>query len=89
MLWIGDVKRRLRLVTSGEVWIRSAHPNCFRSGQWARLMWQAEFRGRSCYRVQFEDGIVDHWAVDNPDAGYEFFPPNRFTGLLDYLREAK
>jgi hypothetical protein len=74
-LWIGTLARRLRLVTAGETWIRTGHRHGFRCGQWARLLYQAESRGRPCYVVAFEDGLMDNWVIDDPDGQYEFFPP--------------
>jgi hypothetical protein len=71
LLWIDGIRRHLRLVLSGETWIRHLHPHGFRYGQWARLTWEAEFRGRWCYCVTFEDGLMDYW---DPRNRYEFFP---------------
>jgi hypothetical protein len=70
-LWIAGIKRRRRLVTAGETWIRHLHPHGFRYGQWARLTMEAEYRGRPCYWVTFEDGLMDYW---DPRNRYEFFP---------------
>jgi hypothetical protein len=74
LLWLDGVKRRLRLVTAGETWIRGTHPYAFRSGEWARLVHEVEFRDRPCYYVRFEDGVMDYWAIDGAGFGYEFFP---------------
>jgi hypothetical protein len=83
-LWAAEVKRRLRLVTAGETWIRTTHPSSFRTGHWALLLGMTEFRGRSCYQVRFEDGVLDYWAAGCPGWGFEFFP-SRFKGLLSVL----
>ena len=56
---------------AGETWIRHLHPHGFRYGQWARLTMEAEYRGRPCYWVTFEDGLMDYW---DPRNRYEFFP---------------
>ena len=80
--WIDSLKRRLRLVTTGEQWIRHTHPAGFRCGEWARMDRVAILEGRTYYCVTFEDGIRDYW---DPAAWYEFFPPSRYTGLLDIL----
>lgn len=84
-LWLNEIKQRLRLVTTGETWIRSMHRDGFRSGQWARLLWNSEIQGRRCYHVRFGDGQLDDWVINDPDGQYEFFPPTRFTGLLAIL----
>jgi hypothetical protein len=80
--WIDGLKRRWRLVTTGEQWIRHAYPAGFRCGQWARLDRVTILQGRTYYCVTFEDGIREEW---DPACEYEFFPPSRFTGLLDIL----
>jgi hypothetical protein len=80
--WIDGLRRRWRLVTVGEQWIRHTYPSGFRTGQWARLDRVTILRGRTCYCVTFEDGIRDYW---DPANEYEFFPPSHFTGLLDIL----
>jgi hypothetical protein len=79
-LWIGVLARRLRLVATGETWIRTGHRYGFRCGQWARLLHQTESRGRPCYVVAFEDGLMDNWVIDDPDGQYEFFPPTGRSG---------
>ncbi len=75
--WIDGIRRRLRLELAGETWIRGTHPYAFRSGQWARLAAEADYRGRPCYCVTFEDGVMDYWAIDGAGFGYEFFPARR------------
>jgi hypothetical protein len=55
-----------------EVWVRHTHPNGFRSGEWAELKDFVLGEGRSCYLVEFPDGVTDLWAVNDPDEPYEF-----------------
>jgi hypothetical protein len=52
--------------------IRSTHPAAFRSGQWAKVVAIVPSSERECYLVEFPDGATDFWAVNDPDAGYEF-----------------
>jgi len=58
--------------------IRAMHPYAFRSGEWARIKGTAMLPvkdgepDRACYLVEFDDGVSDFWAVDDPDARYEF-----------------
>ncbi len=55
--------------------IRHAHPNGFRSGQWATIKAVVPADGRECYLVEFPDGVTDFWAIGDPDESYEFGPP--------------
>ena len=63
------------------VYIRSTHPNAYRSGQWAKIigvewlcggMGKGALPARPALTVEFVDGVVDEWALDDPVAGYEF-----------------
>lgn len=51
--------------------VRQTHPYGFRSGQWARVLTTVESYGRPCWLVQFPDGKLDEWVIEDPDAGYE------------------
>jgi hypothetical protein len=54
-------------------YIRSTHPSYFRSGEWARILTTASDPERGdAYVVEFEDGVMDWWVADDPDAVYEF-----------------
>lgn len=57
--------------------IRHTHPAGFRSGEWAwlgevKLVEQPDGSFRPCYRIAFEDGKTDLWAVYDSDEPYEF-----------------
>jgi hypothetical protein len=52
--------------------IRTMHHYGFRCGQWARLVTTISLEGRDCYLVEFDDGVSDFWAVDDPAGRYEF-----------------
>lgn len=47
------------------------HPCGFRSGEWARVLTTVESYGRPCWLVQFPDGALDEWVIEDPNAGYE------------------
>ncbi len=61
--------------------IRATHRYAFRSGEWATILTIAptpvlprdgDVTLRECYLVRFADGQEDFFAVNDPDAGYEF-----------------
>ena len=56
--------------------IRCLHPDSFRSPEWATITGFVGPPGEPepCYRVVFEDGIDDFWAIDD-DWEYEFAAP--------------
>lgn len=57
--------------------IRSTHRYSFRPGEWATLLAEGDvqsgWRHRlvRCYAVQFPDGTLDWWPVENPGEPYE------------------
>lgn len=51
--------------------VRNLHPYGFRSGEWARVLTTVESYGRACWLVQFPDGAVDEWVIEDPGAEYE------------------
>jgi hypothetical protein len=59
-------------------YIRSNHPDQYRSGQWAKITgvyWVApdvKTPFKPCYCVEFIDGKRDYWAIDDPAAAYHF-----------------
>lgn len=53
--------------------IRSTHPCGFRRGEWAWLRGVVPGPDRSCYLVEFEDGVTDFWAVVDASDHYEFW----------------
>jgi hypothetical protein len=52
--------------------ITSTHVYGFRYGTWAQLKQLVIISGRQCYQVQFDDGIVDYWPVEDPLDAYKF-----------------
>ena len=61
--------------------VRASNPNAYRCGQWARVVgmgWLPRRFGenprdpRAVMIVEFVDGVRDTWALDDPDAGYEY-----------------
>jgi hypothetical protein len=53
------------------VQVRQIHPYGFRSGQWARVLTTVESYNRPCWLVQFPDGALDEWVIEDPIAEYE------------------
>ena len=63
------------------VYVRSTHPNSYRSGQWAKIigvewiprgMGDGALEARPALTVEFVDGVDDMWALNDPVAGYEY-----------------
>lgn len=60
--------------------IRANNPNAFRSGKWARIIGvsiqdPSDLGPRICFDVEFLDGTVDSWPVEDGDSyEYEFDP---------------
>lgn len=59
--------------------IRGNNQSVFRSGQWARItgisVRQLEgLPARVCFDIEFLDGAVDAWPVEDLAAEYEFSP---------------
>ena len=59
-----------------DVEIRGVHPNCFRSGEWARLVGTVMvvpegLEQRLCHHVRFPDGVTDYWNAKDAVAQYE------------------
>lgn len=56
--------------------IRGMNKNIFRSGEWARIVGVscAGYPHRVCFDVEFLDGVLDQWPVEDQAAEYEFRP---------------
>ncbi len=44
----------------------------YRFGEWATLTGLITIRGRECYIVAFDNGMVDYWPVVDPLDDYKF-----------------
>lgn len=57
--------------------IRGVHPYVFRSGEWATVVGVAKCcsesfpDGRQCYKVRFDDGVIDYWLISEISKDYE------------------
>ena len=57
--------------------IRGVHPYSFRSGEWATVVGVAKCsdnrfpEGRQCYKVRFDDGVIDYWLISEISKSYE------------------
>jgi len=53
--------------------IRPTHPYSFRSGEWARIVTQVTLSERTCYLVEYRDGVT-HWLpVVDEQARYDYW----------------
>ncbi len=55
--------------------IRSTHRYGFRNGQWATLTGVVWTKGRPCFEVTFDDGVIDQWPIHDTSDAYEFTGP--------------
>jgi hypothetical protein len=52
--------------------IRTARASAFRSGEWAHICDVVRVNERPCFVVEFSDGKIDFWPVEDPLEPYEF-----------------
>lgn len=52
--------------------VRSTHSYAYKSGEWGQIVGERERKGRRVWMIVWPDGATDEWAIDDPEADYEF-----------------